>query len=491
MRSRSRVDLAGMALGAVTEGIWLGALAAVSTDASGAALAAFAGMAVFAAAFLTRGMRVVATSERVARLRVAALVLALTAMLLVAGRSWEHASLLWQVARDVAYAGGLVVLGLYLGRAPQSPEAASRRAIRGFALLCVVIGGAALAGSVPGWASGALVVSIVGGSLLVAIVRYQALSELVAPANRPPAWPWLLAVLGAVLVVVVVGALLSQVLRVDVLLWVLGVLGGVLRFIVAAVAFVLGYAGAGLLRGIAWLLGLMHVHAWRPVEPPHAAPTPRVLPQHNTPNLRAWGALRLVVTSVGALIAMGLSFALVWLALRRFRRDLGDGNMVLEERETLSSLHSAAGVLAARLARRLRGRLTPRRRDPRTPTGLVRRRYADLEHRLSLAGQPRLPGVTVRDYLVAIAASSVSGAASEQEPPVPEPPERATTDIPAATQPVRVPTSQELADLTAIYEVARYSTREVDVAQANSFEELARALVEHRARRPSIRPSRG
>ena len=47
-----------------------------------------------------------------ARVLAVALILGATGALLVAGRAWAHPSLLWQVARDVVYAGGLVLVGI-------------------------------------------------------------------------------------------------------------------------------------------------------------------------------------------------------------------------------------------------------------------------------------------------------------------------------------------------------------------------------------------
>jgi len=344
---------------------------------------------------------------------------------------------------------GLVFLGVSLGRASLSPEAAVGRAVRGFALLCAVLVCAAVAGSTPGWAPAAVVAALVGGGLLIAIARYAALSGLVDPADRLPAWPWILSVLGAVLGVIAIGALMSQVLRVDVLLWALDGFAGVLRYALGGVAYLIGSAGAGLLRGISWLLSVLHVHARDPADMPQLAARPPVLKLRHEGGTRIWSWTRPLVTAVGAFVAIGLSLVLVAVALRRFRREPPPDDAVVEEREALGSLRSAAGVVAARLRRRLRRRLvTLRRRDPRSPAQLVRLRYAELERRLSRAGQPRLPGVTVRDHLAALAP-------------------------PPGTQPSL---SSPVVDLAAIYELARYSDHAIDTAQADRFETLARAF---------------
>ena len=258
--------------------------------------------------------------ERGARLRAVVLILLASAALLVAGRAWAHPSSLWLVVRALVYASGLVALGLSLGSDPLSPEAAFRRAVRGFALLAAVLLVAGLAGATPSWAPWAVVAALVVGGLLVAVVRYESLTDLVDPVERLPAWPWLLAVAGAVLVVIAVGALLSQVLRANVLLLGLDVVAAVLRFALAGVAYLIGYAGAGLVRGLAWLLGAVHLHSFQPIQRPRALSAPVALRHLNPRHLRLWSGSRLLFTAFAALGALGLAFALVAVALRRFRR---------------------------------------------------------------------------------------------------------------------------------------------------------------------------
>ena len=419
----------------------------------------FAWVAVLAAALLARRFSAGEGRERPARLLAMALILAAAGVLFVADRAWAHPSPLWQVARDVVYSGGLVALGLYLGGEPQSPEAAVRRAVRGFGLLCAVLALAALAGSVPGWASWALVAALVAGGLLVATVRYQTLTDLVDPAERLPAWAWLLAVVGAVLVVVATGAVLAQVLSVDVVLWALSVLAGVLRYAFAAAAYLVGYVALDVARVVAGLLGALHLHAWHPSGHRQAAPAPTVLRRLNPQNLRVWRGSRLIATVVGTLGAVALSFVLVAVALRRFRRELPAQAMVVEEREALGSLRSVAGAVAAHWRRRLRRLRGARRSDARTPADLVRRRYAELERRLARDGRPRLPGVTVRDHLATVAAAPEAGG---KAPPPAEAP---------------APPFSLAADLAAIYETARYSAHTIDAAQAVRFEALAQAFT--------------
>lgn len=456
MRSRSWLEHAGLVLGAAADGIWCGALAAALMGTSWALLTGFAAATILAAALLARRFSIGEGREWAARLLAVTLILVATGALLAVGRAWAHHSLLWQAVRDFAAASGLVLLGISLGRASLSPEAAVGRAVRGFALLCAVLVGAALAGSAPEWAAAAVVAALVVGGLLIAIVRYRALTDLVDPAERLPAWPWLLAVVGALLGVIAIGALLSQVLGADVLLWALGVLASVLRYALDGVAYLIGTAGAGLLRGISWLLSVLHVHARDPADLPHLAARPPLLKLRHSGGTHIWSGTKPLFTAAGALVAIGLSLALVAVALRRFRREPPAEDAVVEEREALGSLRSAAGDFAGRVGRRLRRRLAAlRRHDPLTPAELVRLRYAELERRLARAGQPRLPGVTVRDYLAAAL-----------------PPLEAAAPPPTEAMPALAPA----ADLAAIYELARYSSHTIDAAQAYRFETLARAF---------------
>lgn len=453
MRSRSWLERAGLVLGAAVEAVWCGGLAAALSGASWVALSVFAWVTVFAAAIVAHRFSRGAAQERMARLLAVTLIVVATGVLLVAGGARGHPSLLWPAVRDFVYVGGLVLLGILLGRDPQSPEAAVRRAVRGFALLCAALVVAALAGSAPGWAPAAVAAALVVGGLLVAIVRYQALTDLVDPADRLPAWPWLLAVVGAVLLVIALGALLSQVLGVRVLLWALAAVGGVLRYALDGVAYLIGTAGAGLLRGIAWLLSVLHVHARDPADVPHLAATPPALKLRHEGGTRLWSGVKPILAAVGALAAIGCSLALVAVALRRFRREPPADALVVEERETLASLSSVAGVFAARFGRRLRRRLLAlRRHDPPSPAELVRLRYAELERRHARAGRPRPLGVTVRDHLAALAVRPQGNA---------PPPETAPSVA---------------ADLAAVYELARYSAHTIDAAQASRFEALARAF---------------
>jgi hypothetical protein len=444
MRSRSALDRVGSALGAVLEGVWCGALAAALTGSSWALLCGFAVATAAAAAVIAEWTGASAGRDRAGRVAAAVLVVTAVVVLLVAGRAWAHDYILWQVVRDALFVSLLAVLGIRLGGEEPSPEGAVRRAVRAFILVCAVLVFAAAGGSTPGWAAAAVVVTLVAGALLVAVMRYRALSDLVAEADRLPSWPWLLAVTGVVLCIVAVAALVNQLLDIDVLRWLFGALAGVLSAALDAIAYALAWAGAGLVRVLQWLLGLIHVRAPHlELEPPSGTPGKVVVPPYR--KAAPGSSTRLALTVAAAAVAVAGSLAVVVFALRRLRRRTAADEAVPEEREALGSLRGAAGAAAAGLGRRLRRRFAGLgRREARSPGERIRLRYARLERRLAAAGQARPPGVTVREYLVSCAA---------------------TTDAPPLA-----------ADLAGLYELARYSAHAVDAAQARRFEELAQTF---------------
>jgi len=486
MSSRFFSEQAGLALGAAAEAVWCGAAVAALLGASAFALIAFAWVVVLTAAVLAHRHSGREGGERRARLLAMAIVLAAVGVLLGVGRAWTRPYLPWWFVLAVLYSGALVALGLHLGSAPPWPETATRRAVRSFALLCAVLVTAALGGSTPPWAPWALVAALVLGALLVAVVRYRTLADVIDPAERLPAWPWLLSVVAAALVVIATGALLAEVLRAELVLWVLGVLATGVEDALAGLAFVVGAAGIELIRGIAWLAGALHLHSghltlhMKPVPILHARK--QLLPPDRAP----WHGSRVAAAVAGVAAAVGLSLALVVVALRRFRRVPPAHLMVLEEREALGSVRSAAGDLAALFARRLRRRLLrPRRMRPRTPAELVRRRYADLERRLARAGRPRPAGVTVRTHLAAFAASwadrqapAVEPETARPSPAVPPPQPSPAAAAPAQPSPRAAPAAlASAAELASIYEAARYSAHDIDAAQAGRFDALARAFT--------------
>ena len=445
MRSRSALERAGLALGAALEGVWCGALAAVLTGSSWALLSVFAVATAAAAAVIAEWTGASAGRDRAGRVAAAVLVATAVVVLLAAGRAWAHDYILWQVVRDALFVSLLAVLGIRLGGEEPSPEGAVRRAVRAFILLCAVLVFAAAAGSTPGWASAAVVAALLAGVLLVAVMRYLALTDLVAEADRLPSWPWLLAVTGAVLCVVAVAALVSQLLDIDVLRWLLGALAGVLAAALDAIAYALAWAGAGLIRALQWLLGLIHVRAPHlELEPPSGTPGKVVVPpyrkaapgsSHEAGADGGRGRCRRGRIVGGRRLRPAPSAPPEPPPTRRSRRS-GRRSVRSGARRAPPQPGWGGGSVAGS-PDSAAGRLAP-------PGSCIRLRYAQLERRLAAAGQARPPGVTVRVYLVSCAA---------------------TTEAPPLA-----------ADLAGLYELARYSAHTVDAAQAKRFEELAQTV---------------
>jgi len=163
------------------------------------------------------------------------------------------------------------------------------------------------------------------------------------------------------------------------------------------------------------------------------------------------GVLGTVLLVAGAVAAVGVAAAVVAVSLRRLGRRESRDDLVVEERESVRSVSSATADVFGGIRRRLRDLVRGGRR-PRTPAELVRLRYEQLERRLARAGSPRPPGTTVREHLTACAA--------KRQPEI-------------------------AAELVTVYELARYSSRSVDEAQARRFGETARAFgVAEPAARP-------
>jgi len=456
MSSRSAFEHAGLALAVANEAVWCAALASALTGASWALFFAFAAVTVGAAAAVARWARG-GDNRRSAALAVeVAVILAAAVVLVIAGRAWSQLHPVWQSLQGFVFSTGLAVLGAVLGRAAQTPEGAVRRAARAFALLCAVLLAAAADGQTPAWAAVAVVVSVASGGLLVAVVRYRALTEQVAESDRLRPLPWLLAVAGAILGVLAAGALLGQLFEAELLQDALRVAGAALKYALAALGWLVGWAGGLLVRAADALLSAFDLEAG----PLTDLPTPQASPPvfEVGPATEGSTTVRFVLMVAAAVAAVALAGLLVALALRRFRPETAAAEGVAEEREALTSFRTAARRYAAGVGRRLRRRLaTLRPREPSTPAELVRRRYAELERRLAREGLPRAPGVTVRDHLAAVATGPADGGAHPW---------------PTGAEPAR-----DAADLAGLYELARYSAHAVDAAQARRFEALARGFA--------------
>jgi hypothetical protein len=193
------------------------------------------------------------------------------------------------------------------------------------------------------------------------------------------------------------------------------------------------------MRVVAWLGGLAHLHL------PHAE-VPTLSPEAATPSATqkppssVSAAIRTVIMILLAVGAVAVAVGVVVFALRRLTGESSDDEAVVEEREAVRSVTAATGSALGALGRRLRT-LMRGRRKAETPAEAIRIHYERLEERLTRAGSPRTPGTTVRAYLRVSVGSDRPGTPAE---------------------------------LATLYELARYSTRAMDEAQAREFEDLAR-----------------
>jgi hypothetical protein len=436
MRSRSTLEWAGIALGALAQGVWCGVLGSVLSAARWPALAGFAAAAMVAAAAAARWGMGGGDRLRRGRALLAAVVLVSACVLLVSGRAWSHPYVGWQIVRGVLFCAGLVLLGVWFARGDSGPDEAFGRAARAFGALCAVLAVCALTATPVQAPAVAVAAVVVAGGLHVAVLRYRVLTDIVSEGDRLPAWPWLAAVTAAIVAVLLVTGLAAELLG-----------GGALHAAFSGILTVFAYAFSGaawavaeVMRAVAWLGGLVHLHV------PHAElhKLPREAGQlkktQGSPSgFSAAGRIIAMTVLTGAAIAVAVG--IVVFALRRLSRRLGDDEGVVEERETVRSVTAATGEVLGGLRRRLRTLLRVRRKAE-TPAEAIRIHYERLEERLTRAGSPRAPGVTVRAYL------GVSVSSDQPEAP---------------------------AELAALYELARYSAREVEETQAREFGDLARA----------------
>jgi len=210
--------------------------------------------------------------------------------------------------------------------------------------------------------------------------------------------------------------------------------------------------------GIAWLLGLIHVHAWHPTRC-RSLFSGRRRSRNATPGLQV--PERAEADRHGARCSCRdrLSLALVALALRRHSPRLRAEATIVEEREALASLRrwpgssrrASGGGSAAASGRRAASTAY----GPPSACDVPTRNWS-----IGFARRPAAaPGVTVRDHLTAVAAAPATDDRSE-----------------SATEAAASPSSAA-ADLAALYELARYSAHAVDAAQAHRFEVLARTFA--------------
>jgi hypothetical protein len=437
MPSRSTVEWAGIALGAVVQSVWLGALASAFGGAGWPPLSAFAAAVMLAAAAATLWTAADAGRLRRGRLLLAALVLVATAALFAAGRGWAHDFVVWRVVSCALYAGAAALLGTRLGRGDDGPAEAFARAARAFAALCGVLVVAGITATPLDGQAAAVATALVAGGLHVAVLRYRALTDVVAADDRLPLWPWLLSVAATIAAVLVVTGLVASVLG-----------GATVRSVAAGVLAVLGYAGAAIGyvgAGIFWALGRvaglfdLQVPQREPPQPATVSSPVSVAGEVVSQGSGVLGTALLVVVAAAAVAAAA---AVVAVSLRRLGRRESRDDQVVEERESVRSVGAATADTFGGLRRRLRDLVRGGRRH-RTSAELVRLRYEQLERRLARAGSPRPPGTTVREHLTACGAPRQPALAGE---------------------------------LAAVYELARYSARAVDEEQARRFGESARSF---------------
>ena len=435
MRSRSTLEWAGTAFGALAQGVWCGVLGSVLSAASWPALAAFAAVTMLAAAAASRWASVDSVRLPRGRAFLIAVVLTAAAVLLVAGRAWDHPYFGWQIVRDLSFSAGVAVLGVWMARGDFGPDEAFARAARAFGALCAVLVLCGLTGTPVRWPAAAVATVVVAGGLHVALLRYRVLTDVVSEDDRLPVWPWLLAVTTAIAAVLVVTGLAAALLGGDTLHT---VLAGALT-VVAYVAGALAWVVAEAVRGVAWLAGLAHLHLPHHELPKVPAGRVATGPPDQVP-IAASALTRTLVTAGLAALAIAAALAVVVFALRRLNRKASRDEAVVEEREVVRSVSSVTGAALGGIRRRLRS-LAHGRRRPQTPAEGIRMDYERLERRLARTGSPRAAGTTVRSYLGSRAVES-SGAAAE---------------------------------LATLYELARYSAYAVDDAQARRFGDLARS----------------
>jgi hypothetical protein len=435
MRSRSALDWAGIALGAAAQAVWLGLLGAALSAASWPALAGFSAAVMVAAAAPARWAVRADRRVRRGRAALAAVVLVATAALLVAGRGWEHEYLAWQIVRDVAFCAGVALLGVWLGRGDLSPDEAFGWAVRAFAAVCAVLALCALTATPVPAPAAAVAAVVVAGGLQVVVLRYRALTEVVAENDRLSARSWLLAVAAALAAVLALTGLFAELIGIASIHALVSDAGTVLGWVAGGLAWVV----AGVMRALAWLGGLLHLsvpHLELHKVPPDGG---KALPAVTKTPATGSQTGRTVATVAATVAAIAVAVGVVVFALRRLTREPPRDDAVVEERETVRSVTSATGKALGGVGRRLRSLLRGRRKA-QTPAEVIRLRYERLEARLTRAGSPRAAGTTVRAYLGSVLTTG------DQRP------------------------ADELATL---YELARYSSSVVDEAQSRRFGDLA------------------
>ena len=123
MRSRSTLEWAGIALGAVTQGVWLGVLASALSARGGRRWRRSPPRSCWRLRPRRGGPRRT-RAACAAAVRSWPLVLVAAAVLFAAGRGWEHEFFVWQVVRYALFVAAAALLGVRLGRGDDGPDEA-------------------------------------------------------------------------------------------------------------------------------------------------------------------------------------------------------------------------------------------------------------------------------------------------------------------------------------------------------------------------------
>ncbi|MGO8685169.1 MAG: DUF4129 domain-containing protein [Thermoleophilia bacterium] len=432
------------ALAVSVETLWLAPLVAVSLHVAVGEVflvaAAIMGMAAGLAVAVRRSKLSAAQARRILVL----LALALTAVFGYA--AWRLAVLPLAAAVVVSLLGSSAVLwlGLYAGRLALTPEAALMRGAR--SLLLVSLLALTLHESGGGtWHAGiVLAATLVVALALVALAR---LNQVLMVASNPAGirkGVWLTSVLFVAAAVVAAAAVFAALLDGGVLHLALSYVASVAHLLLDVVGYALGLIAYVILKPVAWLGGLLHLH-FTSISA-HVPPAPHVtLPvAHKHGRSGAPAVVRDLAIAVGVALVAGLA---AWILARSVKKfgDSGEA-AVREDRETLVTASEAFRSVGRRLGAALR-QARPARR---TPELVLRHEFALLEKSLAAAGQRRASSETARHYLHAIAAE--------------------------ADQNQRDPAT-EIDVLLELYERARYSEQEIHWDEVAHFKSLRKNWV--------------
>jgi len=333
-----------------------------------------------------------------------------------------------------------VWLGLRLGRHPLVPADVPGRAGRAFVTAFLVVLVAQSSGrAVPGAAitlAAVLLVAVV----MVACARLAAGGA--ARETRRTQHLWLLAVFCAGALIVGAGALLGGAMPSGLVLVPLHVVSTAVGYLVDAVGWILGNLGALFVRGLSALLGSFDPDLATDInELPVSTTTQRPSNTHVPGPVVAIGEVFVILAAAALIVLLGRVSA-----RRRTRRVVE----IVEERESVWSTSEMLHAGADRVRRALRRVARLRAAKPRHAPDALRWEYRRLEHSLDDRGHARPVGTTARAFLEGLTGYDFTTAS----------------------------------ELSALYELARYSAHEVGWDEVERFHVAAARFVTA-ARAPS------